>query len=48
MAYNMSRPIVEIWRYLGGVEEAVFLEAMGFEGMKDEVSGNIKKEMHYP
>lgn len=31
VAYNESKPIVQIWRYLAGIDDAVFMEAMGFE-----------------
>lgn len=31
VAYNESKPIVHIWRYLAGVDDANFMEAMGFE-----------------
>ncbi|KAI6188725.1 hypothetical protein M3Y98_00384900 [Aphelenchoides besseyi] len=41
MAYDGVSAILEIWKYLNGepqVEEAEFVEAMGFTGMTDEVA----------
>lgn len=31
MTYNDSLAIVEIWKHMAGIDEAVFLKAMGFE-----------------